>query len=117
MALPWEIKNNNEGSNKKWKDVAQWLINKNIVTMKDFYSDCEWKLLINNDSELLHAKENESVFKSHAKISENNRQRIYEHDKECNEIDQICAEVIGLLAQNKFRITDEDSNFAEREKE
>ena len=31
----------NEGSNKKWKDVAQWLINKNIVTMKDFYSDCE----------------------------------------------------------------------------
>ena len=66
-------------------------------------------MLINNDSELLHAKENESVFKSHAKISENNRQRIYEHDQECNEIDQSCVGMIGAFAHNKLRTTDNNS--------
>ena len=48
----------------------QWLRNKNIVTVKNFHSDCEWKWLINNNSERLHTKENESVHKAHAKISE-----------------------------------------------
>ena len=56
--------------------------------------------LINNDSERLHAKGNDSRYKSHVKISENNRQRIYEYDQECNEIDQSCAGVIGLFVQN-----------------
>ena len=53
--------------------------------------------------------------KACTKISENNRQRIYDYDQECNEIDQTCAGVIGVFVQNKLRMIDENSNFIKRE--
>ena len=92
-----QVKKPNKGSKKAQEEFVRWLKNKNIVTVKYFQSDCELKWLINNDSERLCAKENESGCKSYAKISENNRKNICEHDQECNEIYQSCAEVIGVF--------------------
>ena len=66
-------KKTNKGSEKSWEDFVQWLRNKIIATVKDFQHDGEWKGLINNDSELLNAKENEKGYESNSKISENNR--------------------------------------------
>ena len=51
------------------------------------------------------------------KISENNRQRSCDYDQEYNDIDQSCAGVIGVFAQNKLRIIDDNNNFIEREVE
>ena len=40
---------------------------KNIITVKDFQEDCEWKWLVNKQSERLRAKENGNGHKTHKK--------------------------------------------------
>ena len=85
------------------------------MTAKKFQSACEWKQLINNDSQRLHIKDNELVPKLYEKISKNNWQKIHEHNQEFKEIDQSCARVIGEFYHKKLRTIDENINFIERE--
>ena len=56
-------------------------------------------------------KGNDDECEVHEKISDNNRQRNYEHEKECDEIAEKNKGVIGVFVNNELRITDENYNF------
>ena len=48
-----------KGINKSWEDLILQLRNKNMITVKDFDSDCDQKWLVSAENEKLHVKVNE----------------------------------------------------------
>ena len=58
-------------------------------------------------------KENNNACKVHEKVSENNGQNKYEHEKEVDEIEEYCEGTIGVCVNDKLRVVCTNSNFQE----
>ena len=74
-----------------------WLRSQNMRTTKDFKAECEWKWLVNNNSEILHVKENNK----------------HECEKEEDDIEEYCEGTIVVHVNDKLLIIGKNSNFQE----
>ena len=101
-----------KASKKSWEGFARWLRSKNAVTVKDFDSNCEWKLLIGEESDKTHAKSNEEECAVRRKADESNRQGACEFERNCVDIEESAEGVVGVLVSNKLRIADEKKDFS-----
>ena len=83
-----ESKKRTKGSRKVWEEFVQWSQCKNAVSVKDFQEGCEWKWLVNKQSERVCVKENDNGRKKCKKTQWNNRQSNHEHKNACSEIEE-----------------------------
>ena len=96
---------------KVWEEFICRLRSQNVMIIKDFKEECEWKWLVNSNNERLFVKGNNNVHKVYKKRQWKNSQNKYEYEKEEEDTEEAWEGTIGVHANEKLRIIDKNSNF------